>query len=306
MRMTENNASDNRPYVPVTAVFGADGFIGRNILAGLSLVNPCTVGVSHRINDGLAYFALVAPDIRSLGLKNLGVTHAVIAAGVSSVAACELEPARTRVVNVTGTVELARQLREEGVHVIALSSDYVFDGVTGNYDEESLVNPLNSYGRQKVEMERLLLESCGDGVLVVRLSKVFDTIRGSGTLLDEMVAQLLSGCPVLAASDQYFCPTFIDDIVAAIGILLTTDHSGILHCCASTKMNRHDLALMLAHAFGCRDALVKKISLSDLGEPFPRPLDTSMVSVRLADMWPFRFRSLDSCIDELRCCYSLI
>jgi dTDP-4-dehydrorhamnose reductase len=305
MRLPVNNANDNCPGVPVTAVFGSGGFIGSSILAGLSLLNPCSVGVSRRRNDGLADFDLAAPDIRSLGLKKLGVTHAVIAAGVSSVAACELEPARTRAVNVAGTVELARQLREEGVQIIALSSDYVFDGVTGNYDEQSLVNPLNSYGRQKVEMERLLLDSCGDSVLVVRLSKVFDTIRGSGTLLDETVAQLLSGRPVRAAFDQYFCPTFIDDIVAAISFLLTADQSGVLHCCAPTKVNRHDLALMLAHAFGYSDESVEKISLRDLGEPFLRPLDTSMVSARLAGIWPFSFRSLDRCMEELKCGYRL-
>jgi len=198
---------------------------------------------------------------------------------------------------------LARQLSGGGIRVAALSSDYVFDGVEGDYNEHSAVNPLNEYGRQKAEMEKRLMNACGRDILVIRLSKVFDAIRGSGTLLDEMAYKLLHGIPFKAARDQYFCPTFIDDVVAAVLQLIATDMTGIVHLCSPAKTSRLDLAIKVATAFGCDRDLIQEISLRDLGESFSRPLNTSMVCTRLACTTLHRFRPLNTCIELLKSSY---
>jgi dTDP-4-dehydrorhamnose reductase len=292
--LTELQQANSLQTAPITVVFGADGFIGGHLLSRLSQDNPLCFGVGRR-SSSQTFLDLARPDIRPLELTKRGITHAVIAAGISGVAACERSPEETRRVNVLGTAELVRQLRGEGLRVVALSSDYVFDGIDGNYMENSPVNPLNEYGRQKVEMEKDLLQDDGD-VLVIRLSKVFDTVPGSGTLLDEMASDLLRGMPVRAAVDQYFCPTLIDDLVQALYGLLSSNLAGLLHLCAPLRTSRFDLAARVAKAFGCPDGLVQSISLHDLDGGFCRPLDTSMVSARIDRI---SFTSMDSCIEQL-------
>jgi dTDP-4-dehydrorhamnose reductase len=291
--------------LPTTAVFGANGFIGRNIYAGLRRTNPATIGLSRRRGAGLLHLDFTDPDVRQLGLKQRGVTHAVIAAAVSGVAACERQPEQSRCVNVEGTVELARQLTLQGIRVIAFSSDYVFDGACGNYDESSPVNPLNEYGRQKVEMEQRLLHEVGGDLLVIRLSKVFDTAQGSATLLDEMAGKLVQSVPVRAAYDQYFCPTYIDDVVAVTTRLMLTGLTGISHLCAPEKFSRLELARRVAGVFNCDKQLIREISLRQLGEHFARPLDTSMVCGRCAGVLPYDFRTIDDCLEDLREHYAL-
>ena len=149
--------------LPVTAIFGATGFIGRNLLLKFSENNPRTIGTARNAGNGLLSLDLLKPDISPLGLKQHGVTHAVIAAAVSRIAACERDPNLTRKVNVEGTVELAKQLCRNGIKVVALSSDYVFDGTTGNYEEGSPVQPVNEYGPEggdgKAARENLRRES---------------------------------------------------------------------------------------------------------------------------------------------------
>jgi dTDP-4-dehydrorhamnose reductase len=283
--------------LPATVVFGADGFIGRNLLAGVRRVNPACIGVGRHALD------LAAPDTDPLDLQTRGITHAVIAAGISRIAACEREPARTRIVNVTGTVDLVRQLQRKGIRVVALSSDYVFDGTAGNYHDAASVSPVNEYGRQKAALEETLLRENGDGLLLVRLSKVFDLVPGSGTLLDEMAARLLAGEPVRAARDQFFCPTLIEDVVTGLMRLLVSGRTGIVHLCAPDRMSRLQLAVGVAAAFGCDPELVREISLRDLDEPFRRPLDTSMIASPIDGMPPAAFAGPDRTIAALRAAY---
>jgi dTDP-4-dehydrorhamnose reductase len=294
--------SSREGSLPVTAVIGTTGFIGRHLWQEFSRRNSKTVGTSRRCDaPGLLTLDLLDPDIRPLDLVKRGVTHAVIAAAVSGIAACERDPAVTRRINVEGTVSLARQLCENGIKVIALSSDYVFDGTTGDYSETSEVLPVNEYGRQKASMEKLLIENCdASRLLILRFSKVFDAIRGSGTLIDEMAGRLSRGKEVRAARDQIFCPTRIEDVVAIIAELIETDARGILHVCSPHKISRLELARATAEAFGADLSLLKDISLGDLEEEFKRPLNTSMTCERLKLYLDHPFKDIYESIEELK------
>ena len=152
-------------------------------------------------------------------------------------------------------------------------------------------------------MEKLLAKTCGANLLILRLSKVFDMIKGSGTLLDEIAGLLMRGELVLAAKDQFFCPTFVDDTVNVISRLLTTDASGLMHLCAPTKMSRLELAQSITRAFDFDKKLVKSISLRDLRESFMRPLDTSMVCDRLGGYMKYDFKGIQECIEALKMNY---
>jgi dTDP-4-dehydrorhamnose reductase len=293
----------NQRSYPAVAIFGAAGFIGRNLLQRFSVNNFRTVGITRTPAQGFLSLDLLKPDIPSLELKQHGVSHAVIAAGMSKIAACESDPVLSRKINVLGTVELATQLCDQGIKVIALSSDYVFDGSTGLYGEASPVAFVNEYGRQKAGMEELLIKTCGENVLILRLSKVFDMVRGSRTLLDEMAGMLTRRETVLAARDQLFCPTCIDDVVEVIVKLMATDVSGVMHLCAPQRISRFELARSVAEAFGADANLVKGISLKDLGENFSRPLDTSMICDRLGHHVKHDFMAIKACIEILRTHY---
>ena len=82
-------------------------------------------------------------------LKRAEDIQALILVAVTKIDTCEEEKAMTRRVNVDGTLELIRQLVNEGIKPVFFSSDYVFDGDTGGYLDESPLNPINEYGHQK-------------------------------------------------------------------------------------------------------------------------------------------------------------
>lgn len=264
-----------------TAVIGGRGYLGRHLLRAYRVRYRDTLETSSAADATGHKLDLAAPDIRPLRLRESGYEYAAITAAVTGLARCEREKDFTRQRNVEGTLELARQLREEGIVPIFFSTDLVFDGREGRYADEAPTHPLNEYGVQKAEVERRLPEVCQGRCLVVRLGKVFGLEKGDRTLLDEMAERLTSGQEVAAARDQVFSPALIDDVVRSVQALQTAGVTGVVNVGGPEAWSRYDLARAIAQAVGVSPERVRGISLDDLKEPFARPKRVELLSRRL-------------------------
>ncbi len=105
---------------------------------------------------------------------------------------------------------------------------------------------------------------------MVRLSKVYDTTPGSGTLLDGMLANLRNNNTERAASDLIFCPTHLDDVVACVIRLMRGSASTVANVAAG-PLSRLDLARMAAQMIGADPGQVEALRMAELNEPFSRP-----------------------------------
>ena len=284
--------------LPKTAVIGAGGYLGRHLLAAHRGMNPEALGVDV-VGPWKHHIDLAAPDIAPLKLRQSGYEYAIMAAAITGLARCESDQAYSRARNVSGTLELARQLAAEGVTPVFFSSDNVFDGRTGGYHDEAPTHPVNEYGAQKAEVERLLPEVCGDRCLILRLGKVFGLTRGDRTLLDEMANRLLQNQKVLAARDMIFSPILLSDLVRAVLALQAIRATGLFNLCGPEIWSRFHLAQAVAQALGVEISLVTAISLDDFNEPFHRPKRADMICRRLRHTLDLPFRPLAACIASL-------
>ena len=136
---------------------------------------------------------LERPDLSNLDVDEREYEWGVIAAAIPGLAHCETYPEETWQCNVAGTLSLARQLAEMGIRPLWFSSDQVFDGTASPYADSDTPSPVNEYGQQKAEVEANFSDASRGTGLVVRLSKVYDTTPGSGTLLDGIISNLKNG-----------------------------------------------------------------------------------------------------------------
>jgi len=239
---------------------------------------------------------LAEPDVTSLNLAQSGHSWAVIAAGTRDMTLCEQEKESTWRINVVGTLEVARQLSEQGIGVIFLSSDAVFDGSTGCYTDDFPPDPVNEYGRQKEEVERGLPGATSGRYLVLRLSKIVGVCKGDGTLLDEMAQQLTSGQRLRAAKDQVFTPICVDDLPAVITALQEVKARGIFNVAGPEAWDRFAVAQCLANRLGLDGRSVQEISLKDLGDELPRPERLGLQCDRLARTVSVKLTPLSKCL----------
>jgi len=104
----------------------------------------------------------------------------VNAAAYTAVDGAETEQERAWRVNAAAPGILAEEARRLKAACIHYSTDYVFDGRKGMpYVEEDLPNPINAYGRSKLEGERLV-RNVDDAYIILRASWVYSLRRQSG------------------------------------------------------------------------------------------------------------------------------
>jgi len=295
-QLMEEKPAEKRAF-PKSAIIGAEGFLGSEFFRVYREKFPDCTGTTHRKATGdILKFDLRFPNIASLKLSKTGHKAALILAARPGIEYCEQNKTETSQVNVTGTIKLVRQLADEGIKPIFFSSDYVFNGITGNYSDGAKTDPITEYGRQKAELESEIPKICGINYLIVRLSKVFSLEKGSGTLLDEMASILAAGGVIKAAYDQIFNPTYIQDVINSVVLLQSCGASGIFNVCSPESWARYDLAIELAKVTRIDTNRVRKISLDDIFVKAKRPKNTSMLPAKLMAQGRIAFTPMSDCI----------
>ena len=131
-------------------------------------------------------------------------------------------------VNVEGTKNIADAAKQYGSKLIAVSTDYVFDGFNdGEYKETDAVNPQNAYGRAKLAGELAVTESGADAY-IVRTSWVFGEF---GNNFVYKMQRLAENHPKLTVvNDQFGRPTWTRTLAEFMLHLVAVDAEyGIYH-----------------------------------------------------------------------------
>ena len=91
-------------------------------------------------------------------LDNFKPDFIINCASYTNVDQSEINKELAHSVNVKGLVNLVK-FSNVNTKIIHISSDYVFDGIKGNYAENDITRPINYYGKTKLESENFLIGS---------------------------------------------------------------------------------------------------------------------------------------------------
>lgn len=263
---------------PRYLIIGASGLIGARLYAVLGRTHALATYHTRPVTGGIAF------DVDRMRLADTvlrqyrGLTHAFLVHGVTAIDSCALDPAGTARTNVAGTQRVIDDLVEHGITPVFASSDAVFDGSRGLWTEDDQVNPILTYGRQKVEVERYLLEK-SSAALVLRLPKVVAAALDADDMLSEWIKSLEAGETIRCARDQIFSPITVDDAVEAFVRLAKSGRAGIYHVCGPRPVSRLELLQLLLEELASYRKFSNQIvscSIRDFKFSEPRPLDTSM------------------------------
>jgi len=225
--------------------------------------------------------------------------QAVLHAGAfTDVDGCERDPEGAWRVNVEGTAQVARACRALGARLVAVSTDYVFDGEAGPCGEEDVPNPRGAYARTKRcgEEAALLL---APGCAVARVAVVYSGRPGAKpTFATQIVEKLSRGEPVKAFEDQRVSPTLAASAAAmCLELLLEHDYRGVLHTSGATVLDRVDFARRVARRFGLAGEIVP-VRTADARLPAPRPLRGGLRVDRARALLRERPLEVDEAIDR--------
>jgi dTDP-4-dehydrorhamnose reductase len=244
----------------------------------------------------------------------LGPDIVVNAAAYTAVDRAETDEAQAFAVNAEGPRILAEACGREGIPLIHLSTDYVFDGSARRpYRECDPIRPINAYGRSKAAGEAAV-RLCQPRHIIVRTAWVYAS-HGSN-FVRTMVRLAREREEVGVVADQLGSPTAAADIAAAIvqiarriasaGKGLTDAPWGTYHYTAHGETSWHGLAKHifehLARA-GERRPQLRPIAAADYSSQTPRPaysvLDCTLIEQAFGvARLPWQ-GSVDRVLDEL-------
>lgn len=258
-------------------ILGAGGQLGR------ALIDQCQF-------EGIRFAAATRKEIDITDLEVmkraaefLDVTHVINCAAFTDVDGAEIHERQAYDVNSLGPENLGIVCRQRDLRVIHISTDYVFDGRGDRpYTEEDLPNPINVYGKSKLEGEQRLLDQIPTAC-IVRTSWVFG-LSGKN-FISSVFDKLRSHPHIDAVDDQKGKVTYNRDLARTLIDL--SAHSGIFHFANGEEMSRYDILKDFFHSVKARGVPIKCQTIAPISSSiFPsaskRPkysvLDTSKVT----------------------------
>jgi len=263
-------------------ITGANGLIGRKVIR-LMLQNAdnqiyATSQKRIQFDSRVQFFTvnLIYSDINKL-IETIKPEVLIHCAAIASPDACEVDRYTCFKLNVEVTTRLASSCRDYGVHMIFLSSDFIFDGNKGDYSEEDLSAPISYYGVTKLEAEKNLLD-LNIGATIVRTSLVYgyeDHLARMNIAL-KVIDHLKNSKTYKVPSDQVRTPTFAEDLASALVTLAEKRLAGVYNVSGSEAISVFDFSKQIANVFGLDERLLIPVSTKELSEPALRPLKTNL------------------------------
>ena len=164
-----------------------------------------------------------------------------------------------------------------------MSTDFVFDGTTGNYSELDRPHPINQYGLTKLAGEEAA-KNCGEGRWsVARASVVYGWGRPQRSNAATYISDSLSkGQKVFIVKDQYSSPTLNTNLAEMVMELSERRLPGIIHTAGATRLSRYDFALGLADFMKLEKKLILPTEAGNIEWKAKRPMDSSLQVSRAA------------------------
>lgn len=274
-------------------VTGSSGFVGKNIVNQLGKEYEM-VGISSTP----APTTNVVADLLSEGLESiLDETNPdviVHCAALPNVDYCEENPGEAHKQNVETTRRLANWTMSKDRTLVFLSTDYVYPGVSNNYDEKSEVRPLNVYGKNKLEAEGLVKEVRKH--IILRTTAIFGYDVGGKNFLMQM---LTNDKPRNVPSDQVSNPTDVRWLVHVMDKMLNREIYGTYIASGSEPMARSDFAFTICEVFGKDASLLKAVKTSELGQKAPRPLNNGLNPSKLCTLLGEEMPPVRKCLHRI-------
>jgi len=199
-------------------------------------------------------------------------------AALTQVDPCELDPERCDEVNIDGTRLVAKASESAGARFIYLSTDFVFDGTGGPYDEDAQPNPVSAYGWSKLQGE-FVTRSLKVPWAIVRTILVYGITpaMNRGNLVTWVRDSLMIQKPIRVVNDQFRMPTLADDLAEGIIRIIEREKTGIFHLSGPEMTSVYDFSVRTARFFQLEEALITSIPSSELNQPGRRPPSTGFI-----------------------------
>ncbi|MFQ5871827.1 MAG: dTDP-4-dehydrorhamnose reductase [Candidatus Geothermarchaeales archaeon] len=257
---------------------------------------PCAMPGIHDI-----WADLTDPSSLQKAFGTAQPNYVILCAALTGVDYCEDHPDEAERVNAEGPAAVAQLCKAMNTRLVHVSTDYVFDGEAGPYDEEDAPRPLSVYGMSKRAGELGVLDRL-PSALVVRLCALYgwNRLQNKPNSITWIVAKLRRGEAVPLFADQRVSPTYAANASSAILDLLSLDAHGIFHIAPRDCVSRLELGEIVCEVFDLPLNLLQASTVAQANLRAKRPRHSCLVSRRMEKILNRSVRPLREALAHMR------
>jgi len=282
-----------------TLIIGASGCLGGILYEDFQKLGPVTGTYCGHPWGDLVHLDVTDPDEVRRVLVSSRPNTVLHCGAFTHVDGCEEKPDVSQRINVEGTRNVVEAVRSTGVKYVFFSTDYVFDGKAGPYREEDPTNPIQVYGRHKLDAERIIKNRLTN-YLIVRAQGVFGWERQRMNFVQRLIENLRAGKSATIPNDQFGSPTYAPNLSEALQELIRQNSRGIYHLCTTTAIDRYSFARLIARVFELDEALIVGKSTAELNQKATRPLKSGLLVEKAKRELKTRLWSTEEALQHMR------
>ncbi|HRR32428.1 MAG TPA: SDR family oxidoreductase [Candidatus Sumerlaeia bacterium] len=264
-------------------ITGASSFLGLHVLNHLQGKGYDVYALRHAAPlPKTHHFNAVDADLEesgSIALAAKGIYPDVVLhiAALAQTELCEKEPERARRINVDATSELLKLFSSESTRFIYVSTDLVFDGLRGNYNESDMPNPLMVYAKTKFEAEELV-KAWGKNHAIIRVALLYGPALGRKQSFAGWIESSLEKGKATLFKDEFRTPLYVEDAANALVRLIDSNFCGVMHLGGADRCSRYEFGVELARQGGYELSNICSANIKDAQLNYYRPPDVSLDS----------------------------
>ena len=262
-------------------ITGSNGLLGQKLISQLKdteIFNLIATSLGANRNEELPIRNYHSLDItRPFEVKKLFQSLkpdvVINTAAMTNVDACESSKEACWELNVRAVKHLVEACADINAHLIQLSTDFVFDGEDGPYDESAQPNPISYYGESKWAAEKIIQKSNLKKWSIARTIILYGYTEGmsrSNVVLWAKEA-LEKGEPINVVDDQFRSPTWADDLADGCIRIAAQNALGIYHLSGKETMSILELVFKVGEFFKLDTSMINPIKSNTLGQAAKRP-----------------------------------
>jgi len=260
-------------------ITGGSGLLATNWACVVRNGWDVTLGIhQHKVHiEGVDSCLLELNDFSLLEdqLEQLAPDLVIHTAGMTSVDRCEKEPELAEQVNAVIARNIARATAKRKISLVHISTDHLFSGDNSFSTEESLVEPINEYGRTKALAEKWV-QAENPKALIIRTNFFCWGHGHRKSFSDWLIYNLREGQELSLFDDVYFSPILADTLVLVVHELVEKRISGVYNLVGDERISKYDFAITLCNEFDLSAGLIRRQQVKNSSLQAKRPRDMSL------------------------------
>lgn len=214
-------------------------------------------------------------------------------AAATNVDECEKTPELAMELNFELPRNLARVAASRDLPLIHTSTDAVFNGEHGHYQENDEVDPINHYARSKALGESAVLQEHGNAA-VIRTNIFGWNIQPKQSLSEWFLSKLESGIQCPGFTDVLFSPILVNDLALILLRFAQSKRRGIYHVGGSTCLSKYAFGKGIAQMAGLNEKLILPAEVESVELLAKRPKSLCLEGSKIERELGFKLPSVEA------------